>query len=124
MPSRSKKRVIEIRVFSGFRSAVKAPFVRKTAALALALADPHGIANVSVVVADNETLRDLNRRYRGFDEPTDVLSFGENNDASLMDLNADTGPIFPDILEDSPSLGEIVLSYPLAVIIHLCRPII
>lgn len=115
MPSRSQKRAIEIRVFPRFRSVVKTPFVRKTAALALALADPHGSANVSVVVADNETLQDLNLRYRGFDEPTDVLSFGEKNDASLMAPNTDTGPTFPDIPEDSPWLGEIVVSYPLAV---------
>jgi probable rRNA maturation factor len=33
-------------------------------------------AEAGLVVTDDETVRDLNRRYRGIDEPTDVLSFG------------------------------------------------
>jgi probable rRNA maturation factor len=42
---------------------------------------------ISVVFCDNEFIRDLNRVYRGKDEPTDVLSFsqeeaeGPNDDA-------------------------------------------
>ncbi len=115
MPSGSPKRTIEVRVFPTFRSTVKTPFVRKAAKAALATADPQGVTDVSVVIADDKTLHDLNLRYRGFDEPTDVLSFGDESDASLTPPDADEGPAFPDMPEDSPSLGEIVLSYPLAL---------
>lgn len=115
MPSGSHKRAIEVRVFSTFRSDVKTPFVRKAAKAALASADPLGVTDVSVVIADDETLHDLNLRFRGFDEPTDVLSFGEESDPSLTEAGADESPAFPYPPEDSRSLGEIVLSYPLAL---------
>ena len=32
-------------------------------------------AEVSVVITDNETIRDINKEYRNIDSPTDVLSF-------------------------------------------------
>jgi probable rRNA maturation factor len=36
----------------------------------------HARAGVSVLLADDATLRRLNRRYRGVDRATDILSFG------------------------------------------------
>ena len=102
MPSGPSKRSIEVRVFPTFRSTVKAPFVRKAAIAALASADPGGTTDLSVVIADEETLRDLNLRFRGFDEPTDVLSFGDEGDASLTSPDAERGPAFPDPPEGTP----------------------
>ena len=115
MPSGPSKRKVNVRVFPAFRSAVKAPFVRKAATTALAIADPGGTTDVSVVITDDETLQELNRRFRGLDEPTDVLSFGDVSDASLTPPDLDDAPGFPDIPDGQASLGEIVLSYPLAV---------
>jgi probable rRNA maturation factor len=115
MPTGPKKRSIDIRVFPTFRGLVKTPFARRAATAALKVADPTGDRDVSVVVADDETLHDLNLRYRGFDEPTDVLSFGDESDASLAEEDADDGPAFPELPDESLPLGEIVLSYPLAV---------
>lgn len=115
MPTGPQKRSIDIRVFPTFRGLVKTPFARRAATAALKVADPSGDRDVSVVIADDETLHDLNLRYRGFDEPTDVLSFGDESDASLAAENADDGPAFPEMPGESLPLGEIVLSYPLAV---------
>ena len=39
---------------------------------ALGVADP---GEICVVLADDDTVRDLNRRFRGVDRPTNVLSF-------------------------------------------------
>ncbi len=50
---------------------------------------------VSVLLTDDAVMQDLNRRYRGIDEPTDVLSFGD-------DTPAPRGP-----------LGDIVIDVPL-----------
>lgn len=33
---------------------------------------------LSVLLTDDSTMQDLNRRFRGLDEPTDVLSFGDD----------------------------------------------
>jgi probable rRNA maturation factor len=111
--SPSSARSIDVRVFPAFRAAVKATWLRKVAKAALAVGDPDGGAAVSLVVADDETLHGLNARFRGLDELTDVLSFGDTSDASLAPEGSVDSP-FPDIPDDEPSLGEVVLSYPLA----------
>ena len=109
------RRSVDIQIFPGFRATLKSPFVRKAVQAALKTADPEGERSVSVVIADDATLHDLNLRFRGFDEPTDVLSFGDDSDASLAPEEPNDAPDFPDIPEESGSLGEIVVSYPLAV---------
>ena len=55
---------------------------------------------VSIVLTDNESIRDLNNEYRGIDSPTDVLSF-PLLDGSLEELDQS------DFI--SP-LGDIVIS--------------
>ncbi len=65
-----------------------------------AVARPVGL---SVAVTDDRTVTALNRRYRGRDEPTDVLSF------RLMDDDGFVAP--PGRLRE---LGEIVISYRMA----------
>ncbi|MEO8082730.1 MAG: rRNA maturation RNase YbeY [Ardenticatenales bacterium] len=55
-------------------------------------------AEVSLVFADDEYLQALNRAYRGYDKPTDVLSFRAEADG------------WPGVAEDGPLLGDIVIS--------------
>ena len=106
MPTRAARRPIDVSVFQPFRAAVKAPWLRVVAAEALAVGDPEGTGGVSIAVADDETLHSLNARFRGFDEVTDVLSF--ETGAGGAD------GAFPDP-DGTARIGEVVLSYPLAV---------
>ena len=109
MPTRAARRPIDVHVFPSFRAAVKAPWLRKVAAEALATGDPGGAGGVSIAIADDETLRSLNERFRGLDEVTDVLSFeGESGSG-----NPDAA--FPAAPDGGATIGEVVLSYPLAV---------
>ena len=62
-----------------------------------------GACELSVVVTDDETLRELNRRHRGIDAPTDVLAFP--NDAR--------GP-FVDAPDGLRYLGDVIISFPRA----------
>lgn len=62
-----------------------------------------GTCELSVVVTDDETLRELNRRHRGIDAPTDVLAFP--NDAR--------GP-FVDAPDGLHYLGDVIISFPRA----------
>jgi len=75
------------------------------AALARAEGVPRGAAELSVVLADDETVRGLNHQYRGKDKPTNVLSFPlhEEEDGPAESL-APGGPL--PIL-----LGDVILAY-------------
>lgn len=42
-------------------------------------------AKISLAVVDDPTIRELNRRWLGHDEPTDVLSFGLNAEGSHLE---------------------------------------
>ena len=70
-------------------------------------------AELGLVITGQEEVQELNRHYRGKDEPTDVLSFfmTEGTDEPESDVVAFVAP--PDgVLH----LGEVIISYPQAVI--------
>jgi probable rRNA maturation factor len=72
---------------------------------------------VEVVLADAETVRELNRLYRGRDEPTDVLSFSALEVAGPPAGFADDAPApveFIEAPEATPSLGEVIVCLPVA----------
>lgn len=83
-----------------------ARFVQRRALAALArralIAERAPAGQLSIVVTDDATLRALNRRYRGRNTATDVLSF------ALADER------FPEPA-GRRHLGEIVISHPMAV---------
>jgi probable rRNA maturation factor len=83
--------------------------LRRVVALALARAGISRPVELSILVAGDETLRALNRDYRGRDEPTDVLSF-PLVDAPLVHAPADQlwgAADEPDAAEaGSPSPGQ------------------
>ena len=118
MPARSPKRQVDVRVFAPYRGAMSTAWVRRVASRLLAVADPGGCSGASVIVADDETLHDLNLRFRGFDEVTDVLSFGESGapieDTALSAVGPSPGGGFLLVPGEPHSLGEVVLSYPMA----------
>jgi probable rRNA maturation factor len=59
---------------------------------------------VEVALAGSDAVRELNRLYRGQDEPTDVLSFASSEAAVA----------FPEAPAEAPSLGEVVVCLPVA----------
>lgn len=70
-----------------------------------------GTAEVGLRVTTDAEVHDLNARYRGFDEPTDVLSF-----ALLEEAEPAAGqPAFVAPPDGLTHLGEVVISYPRAV---------
>ncbi len=58
---------------------------------------------LTVVITDEEAVRELNRTYRGIDATTDVLSFAMSEGEDI---------ILPD--EELPYLGDIIIAYPVA----------
>jgi len=68
---------------------------------------------MGLVIASQERVRQLNRSYRGKDEPTDVLAF------SMLPGGQMPGADFPPFVQPPDGvchLGEVIISYPQAVI--------
>jgi len=99
---------IEISVAETYRGQVDKPWVRK---IARAVLKAEGVAQpyeVSLVFTDPETVQQLNRDYRGVDEPTDVMAF-----YMLGQKEADNSFALPPDGVTRP--GEVIISYPRAV---------
>ena len=60
-------------------------------------------SEVSVVLTDDDTVHELNLRYRGFDKPTDVLSFAQQD-------HIEGAPPLPDVDELPLLLGDVIIS--------------
>lgn len=68
-------------------------------------------AELGLVITGPEIIRQLNQQYRGEDQPTDVLAFALRPPSPSADLTPFVAP--PDGIEH---LGEVIISYPQAVI--------
>lgn len=99
---------IAVSVEEEFRGVVDEVWIRRiaeTILIAEGMAPPY---EVSLVVTDSETVRQLNRDYRGVDEHTDVLAFHMLSQKRADDFFA----LPPDGIT---RLGEVIISYPQAV---------
>ena len=68
-----------------------------------------GPMEINCVITDDENIRKFNRRYRGIDEPTDVLSFALTEKSRGGDAVD-----FPSVPGASGKFGDIMVSYPRA----------
>jgi len=66
-------------------------------------------AEVGLVISTGERVQELNRDYRGQDEPTDVLAFSARDEADGL-------PPFIPPPDGVLHLGEVIISYPQALI--------
>ena len=98
-----------MRVLPGCRGRVAVAELRRVARAVLAAEGVSTAVEASVVLADVATVRDLNRLYRGKDEPTDVLSF-----ATAGTANTARSPLFIEPPDAAPTLGEVIVCLPVA----------
>jgi probable rRNA maturation factor len=115
-------RRVPIQVLPGCRGRVRVGELRRVVRNVL---DAEAVAReveVEVVLADADTVQDLNRLYRGKNEPTDVLSFAAHHEpisepvgeAFRPRSTATASPAFVDAPDETPSLGEVVVCLPVA----------
>jgi len=91
---------VEVQVDPPFAAQVDPAQVQRTVREVLVQEGRAEEGEVTVVITDDERVRELNRRYRGVDLPTDVLAFGGVAEGFVE---------APDL----PSyLGDVVISYP------------
>ena len=99
---------VEIFVEEKFRGLVDEGWARRIAQTVLkaeGMAPPY---EVSLVFTDSDTVKQLNRDYRGVDEPTDVLAF-----YMLPQKGTDSSFALPP--DGVTRLGEVIISYPQAI---------
>ena len=119
-------RQIDVSMDEPFQKDISEEWVTMAADCALRAALPASEpGQVSLLVTDDATVRELNRKFRGVDEVTDVLSFSttypghwEGEAEAPDDQYLKPGDPFspPFILppDEPPPLGEVIISYPQA----------
>ncbi len=95
---------MSVRILPGCRGRIAAPELRRIARAVLAAEEVARAVGLEVALADSATVRDLNRLYRGLDEPTDVLSFAAR----------EVEVAFVDSPDEASTLGEVVVCLPVA----------
>ena len=107
---------VSVQVLDGLDGPVSVDWLTQVAERAMAAGRADSDAGVSVMVADDAVVRDLNRRHRGLDENTDVLSFSFTHEGEYYGERAE-GPPADDGLDfvlppgEDSSLGEVIISY-------------
>lgn len=95
--------LIAIQIAEPFQADVDADLLRRAARVTLDWQGIEASCELSLVVTDDVTLHDLNRRYRHVDAPTDVLAFAEESQEDFVP--APEGPRY---------LGDVIISFPQA----------
>ena len=96
-----------VKIEKPFRGYLNEGWLRRVVAQTLVLEEVNSPVELGLVITDDETIRQLNRSYRGRDEATDVLSFAFLEDSQATPfVNPPNGVLH---------LGEVILSYPRAV---------
>ena len=100
---------INILVDETLEIAVEPAWLEAVARRVLAAENVGAKAEVGLVIASQERVRQLNRDYRDIDEPTDVLAFSAREEAAGL-------PPFIPPPDGVLHLGEVIISYPQALI--------
>jgi len=100
---------IDILIEEGVEGRLEADWLRGVAEQVLAAQDVSSEAEMGLVIATEERIRELNRSYLGKNEPTDVIAF------SMLPEEGGSSP-FVTPPDGMLHLGEVIISYPQAVI--------
>ena len=98
------------RVDRQFRAQIDKRWLRRLVKESLATHGADNEVELSLMITDDATVRELNKRYRDEDRTTDVLSF-----AMDADKHVDAATKFAMPPGEVVHLGEVVVSYPKAV---------
>jgi probable rRNA maturation factor len=99
-----------IRVDRDFQGRIDKRWLRRLVKQSIAA---HGIGTeveLSLLITDDATVHELNKKYRGKDKTTDVLSF-----ALEADKRGDASAGFMMPPGEMVHLGEVIVSYPRAI---------
>jgi len=104
------KMEIDVLIDEDFKGKLEISWLQRIAEQVLTVQSVGDNVELGLVIATQERVKQLNRDYRGRDEPTDVLAF-----SAREEVGGDLPPFVPPpngVLH----LGEVIISYPQAVI--------
>ena len=117
---------ISVHIFDEFEIAVSDDWLRSIVDQTVAIASERSVHSalggaIGVVIGDDQTVRDLNRRHRDIDETTDVLSFAFEHQGEYHGEGEQTSGPTEDVefvlpQGQNPMLGEVIISYPQALL--------
>ncbi|MFC1985762.1 rRNA maturation RNase YbeY [Chloroflexota bacterium] len=102
---------INVLIDEGLEECLEASWLQNVAEKVLVAQTVDSKAELGLVIVGQERIRQLNLTYLGKDEPTDVLAFAMLTEQGGGDLAPFVAP--PDGIQH---LGEVIISYPQAVI--------
>jgi probable rRNA maturation factor len=98
---------INVLIEEGFEDCLESQWLRSLAEQVLTLQEAGAEVELGLVITGQERVQALNRSYRGKDAPTDVLAFSTLPGAGEPFVTPPDGRLH---------LGEVIVSYPQAVI--------
>ena len=104
---------INVLIDEGLEGCLDVSWLQSVAEQVLVAQEAGAGVEMGLVIASQEKVRQLNKSYRGKDEPTDVLAF------SMLLGEQIPGADFPPFVippDGVRHLGEVIISYPQAVI--------
>lgn len=101
---------VNVRIKRGLKFPYKTAEIQNVVNKTLLISHEYTLVQVDCLITDNAAIHRINKRYRGIDSPTDVLSF--NFTESKQGGESIEFPAMPD---DIIILGQIIISYPKAV---------
>ena len=99
---------IDILIDEAPEAPLEASWLRRIARQVLIAEGADTNTELGLLITGQEGIRQLNQRYRDKDEPTDVLAFAMTNETDTT--------LFPTPPDGIQHLGEVIISYPQAVI--------
>ncbi len=110
---------ISTQVFEQFEDLIPVDVLERVSQVVLAREGLQSDRELSVVIADDDTVRKLNRSHRGLDENTDVLSFAFDHEGEYYGEDEPRSQFSRDVEFVMPpgeieGLGEVIISCPQA----------
>ena len=109
--------MVDVLIRPPFEHEVAEQSARTAAQAALRHQGAPGGTALTIVIVDNDEIQALNRQYRGIDAPTDVLSFGAQDDGTPDEREVGSAfVIAPEQqYETDAYLGDVIIAYPQVV---------
>ncbi len=107
---------VQVQVFDQFVGSVDAGWLTSVAEVALGIEEHKAEGLTTVVIADDETVSELNAEHRGLETTTDVLSFSNLHSGTYYGTDPREEDTLDFVLppDHQAEVGEVIISLPQA----------